>query len=251
MCDDLSKKIGGKVYYSDHPNKSKNLKEWTEGAMFGTGALGAGLDVEGILDVFHIGVPYGMIPYIQESGRAGRNQEIVRSMILMADWDYERLENENPDELTDDQKVMREFILSSDCRRKEMGIYLNGIGLTCSELGGKLCDNCLSKEGNELHREKRRRQEETEMNVMQKARKLEKRGELVKTRGRGEADLENMIEEHLNMLRGGCGACWMENEWEVGGHSVDECEYLESLLGEKYGIWKGKHMRYFMKTMLN
>ena len=41
--------------------------------MFPMGALGAGLDINGILDVLYVGRPYRMTDYVKESGQgAGR-----------------------------------------------------------------------------------------------------------------------------------------------------------------------------------
>jgi hypothetical protein len=40
------------------------LKGWKVGAMFATGALGAGVNISGILEVIHVGVPYGMISFV-------------------------------------------------------------------------------------------------------------------------------------------------------------------------------------------
>src|SRR5437667_4607748 len=115
MYNDLAGMIGGEIYFSDHPEKSTNLKEWMNGAMFATGAIGDGMDIKGILDVLHIGVPYGMIPYVQDSGRAGRSGENVKSKILIMNWEFECLKETDPEELKEDEKVMREFIITRDC----------------------------------------------------------------------------------------------------------------------------------------
>jgi len=48
-----------------------------------TGALGTGVDIEGIEEVIHMEMPYGMIDFMQEAGRAGRAGEEVTSRILI------------------------------------------------------------------------------------------------------------------------------------------------------------------------
>jgi len=88
--------VGGRIYYSDHAEKSEMLKGWKVGAMFATGALGAGVNISGILEVIHVGVPYGMISFVQESGRAGRVGEKVRSTIVLSIREMRRCYETDP-----------------------------------------------------------------------------------------------------------------------------------------------------------
>ena len=55
-------------------DKEERLQDWLEkgGLMAATSALGTGVDFPGIVFVLHVGMPYGMIDFAQESGRAGR-----------------------------------------------------------------------------------------------------------------------------------------------------------------------------------
>ena len=48
-----------------------------------TSALGTGVNYPGIKSVVHVGMPYGLIDFAQESGRAGRGGEEVDSLILV------------------------------------------------------------------------------------------------------------------------------------------------------------------------
>jgi len=52
------------------------------GLVTATSALGTGVDYPAIVFVLHVGVPYGMIDFAQESGRAGREGQDVDSIIL-------------------------------------------------------------------------------------------------------------------------------------------------------------------------
>ena len=236
--------IGGGIYFSDHPEKSTNLKEWVNGAMFATGAIGAGMDIKGILDVFHVGVPYGMIPYVQESGRAGRSDENVKSTILITKWEFERLKETDPEDLKDDDRIMREFIITQDCRRKVMGGYLNGEELNCLDIDGELCDNCLSGKENRSILEKRRREEEEEENVVKRVRRYEEREKYVKERSQLEIGRLELIEEHLEICKTTCGACWVINGWELAEHRVNDCKDFKLLIGEDYNDWKEKNIKY-------
>src|SRR5579859_292850 len=127
MCDEMSGRFGGKVYYSDHDEKRKMLKEWRSGGMFATGALGAGVNIDGIVGVYHVGVPYGMIPFVQESGRAGRGGEKVKSVVVLSEGEMKRCYERDVLDLKVDEVPMRGYIVSEDCRRKVMSGYLNGV----------------------------------------------------------------------------------------------------------------------------
>ena len=57
----------------------ESITGWLEkgGFIVATSALDTGVDYPGIVFVLHAGMPYGMIDYAQESGRAGRGGEEV------------------------------------------------------------------------------------------------------------------------------------------------------------------------------
>jgi len=219
------------------------LEEWTNGAMFATGALSAGVSINGILDVFHVGVPHGMIAFVQESGRAGRQGEIVRSRILLANWELVRLRELDTDEMEDDERVMREMILAEGCRRSIMGEYMNGEALGCMDLDAEECDNC-SKDIGEVRQEKRRLEGELEKDEVRKVRRLEERGKYVKKRGQDEGDMVEMIEFYLQWCKRYCGACWVVEGQKVNDHTAERCGYLRRLIGGEYGNWKSENIKY-------
>ena len=74
--------------------------------MAATGALGTGGDYPRIVYIVHIGVPYGMIDFAQETGRGGRAGEEVDSIVLLEDAEYQRLEKQDAAELTVDELAM-------------------------------------------------------------------------------------------------------------------------------------------------
>ena len=45
-----------------------------------TGALGTGINIEGIIYVIHVDRLYGLTSFLQQSGRRGRNREISDSI---------------------------------------------------------------------------------------------------------------------------------------------------------------------------
>lgn len=64
--------------------------------------------------------------FSQESGRAGRRGEKVKSTILMSNQEYKRLERCDADILTKDDICMREFIITFGCRRYISSSFIDG-----------------------------------------------------------------------------------------------------------------------------
>ena len=144
-CDTLSDIYNdAPKYYSDAVNKGEALKRWTSGLMFATGALGVGVNVDGILWVFHWGLPTGMIEFDQEVGRGGRGGEVVRSVMLLSESMFRQQVRARPSRLEQNQAGLRNFITTLDCRRKEISGFLGGEFEVhdCEEINGEVCDRC-------------------------------------------------------------------------------------------------------------
>ena len=166
-----------------------------------TGALGAGVDIDGIKFVVHVGKPYGMINFDQEVGRGGRSGELVMSMIMILNDDYLELLGQDGRTFGIDDAVMREFIITEGCRRRIISKYMNGEEemMDCMTLGGELCDGCL-RSGSQSGELKRRREEDERAVVeLKKARGLEERQRLIQV---AKMDESQRIME-ARRLRGG------------------------------------------------
>lgn len=105
-------------------------------------SLGTGGDYPGVIYIVHIGLPYGMIDFAQETGRGGRAGEDVDSIILLEDSAYKKLEKQDPAELTIDELDIQRFIRTKHCRRFAMSAYLDEEGVACDEIGGRPYDCC-------------------------------------------------------------------------------------------------------------
>lgn len=132
------------VYYSDAVNKDAALNGWRSGLMFATGALGAGVNVNSILWIFHWGLPTGLIEFDQEVGRGGRGGEIVRSVTLLSESMFRQQLKATSSRLEQNQAGLRNVITGLGCRRKEMSLFLGGEGEVhdCEEIDGEVCDRC-------------------------------------------------------------------------------------------------------------
>ncbi|KFZ12613.1 hypothetical protein V501_04123 [Pseudogymnoascus sp. VKM F-4519 (FW-2642)] len=97
--------------------KDAAVEEWLKGEGFiaATRALRTGGDYPGIVYVVHIGVPYGLIDFAQETGRGGRAREEVDLIILLEDSEYRQLKRQEAAELTVDELAMQRFIQTREC----------------------------------------------------------------------------------------------------------------------------------------
>jgi superfamily II DNA helicase RecQ len=143
-CDKLSEIYDAPKYYSDAPNKREALSNWTSGLMLATGALGAGVNIMGILWVFHWGVPTGLIEFDQEVGRGGRGGEIVRSVVLLSASEFQRQMRMESRYMEKNQAGLREFLTTLDCRRKKISTFMDGEKYMhdCQTINGQVCDRC-------------------------------------------------------------------------------------------------------------
>jgi superfamily II DNA helicase RecQ len=143
----LAERLGCGVYYSDAKRKTESLESWEKGeseVLVATGALGAGVDVSGIEFVLLLGEGFGLIDYVQESGRGGRGGEIVESITLLSEEDYDRVLSKDARSLKPDQKALRKFLITLGCRCRPVSRYMDGAEkeTDCSGLNLERCDNC-------------------------------------------------------------------------------------------------------------
>lgn len=145
LCEDLAAALGCAFYHSEVEieDKAKKLEEWQHkgGLIVATSALGTGVDYPGIVYILHVGMPWSMIDYAQESGRGGRAGEVVDSVILVGHGEVEETLAKNADNI--DVSAIGFFIIGSGCRRLLMSRYMDRVGVSCSDLEGSAgCDRC-------------------------------------------------------------------------------------------------------------
>ena len=133
-------------FHATYPEKEKNdiLDDLIKGpgkirVLFVTVAFGIGVDCPHIREVVHIGVPSTMEEFFQESGRVGRDGKLAVSRVFFNSYDISKAKEHL-------QHVMRNFVTTSDCRRKIILEYF-GFSLPVSEGECTLhlcCDNCAA-----------------------------------------------------------------------------------------------------------
>ncbi|CAC9887931.1 unnamed protein product, partial [Aureobasidium pullulans] len=171
------------------------------GLIVATSALGTGVDFPGIVFILHMDLPYGMIDYAQESGRAGRAGEEVDSIIIVEQGKVESMRQAGRIRGLDEE-IMAEFVTTRECRRQVMSRYLDGKIVECGAGDVAQCDRCGEGLGalERLH-EKNGKERET-------------------------------VEKTLDDLTDGCASCWMlavtqnrghEGNNDLWTHSAQDC----------------------------
>jgi superfamily II DNA helicase RecQ len=249
-CMEWGRRFKCGVYYSDSENKKDTLQDWKCGVLFATSALGAGVDISGIRWVVHLEKPYGMVEFEQEIGRGGRGGEIVHSLVLVGEREYDEILAQEESTLVADEAAMREFIMTKECRRRIMSGYMNGESevIDCEELGGELCDICVGGLGETEVGKRRREFEELESRELKRVRVLKEREELLRE---SEKEKGRLREEDLwwqRKLQGECVVCWLLYDDLELEHCTKECTEWLRVLGERYTGFRGKYLGYRSNT---
>jgi hypothetical protein len=141
QCTSLADELGCGCFYSQHEDNEKALEEWARGdhkMIVATGALGTGVDIQGITLVVHLEEPYTLVDFSQESGRGGRRQgETVESVVFVSSIDSQRARLD---------PMVQQYITTTKCRREVLSSYLDVVTVDCSTSGGLLCDLCQARQ---------------------------------------------------------------------------------------------------------
>jgi hypothetical protein len=132
-------------------DKGALLQEWSQGPggwIVATGALGTGINIEGIVYIVHVDRLYRLTSFAQQSGRGGRNREVSDSVIIT------RVANSHRQKRSSiiseysveqvDEDAMTEFIQARTCRRQVLSRYFDqGIDRTdCYSTDSMFCNQC-------------------------------------------------------------------------------------------------------------
>lgn len=201
QCEDMADTLGCACYHAGMVDRAERLQQWLEqgGLIVATSALGTGVDFAGIVFVLHVGMPWSMIDYAQESGRGGRAGERVDSVIVVEQGEVERTMQRKNEDL--DVQAIGLFIIGNGCRRGLMSSYLDGKWVECREVEAAGCDRC--GEGVRVWQDEQR-----EVNRAWQR-----------------------VREMMDELRTGCSVCWVLGDAEVAvagdewqKHGVMQCK---------------------------
>jgi len=147
LAREYSRVLDYPTYYSNSSEKERVLSDFLEGkirVLIATSSLGLGLDVPNIRVVFHIGLPYTLYDYAQETGRAGRDFEMSEAILLLS-TSSSTISYLGPrpskDEIFENNVIQR--YISNNCRRAILNSYLDGKPEEKCAPRTFYCDFCL------------------------------------------------------------------------------------------------------------
>ncbi|KAI3144663.1 hypothetical protein CBS147317_9724 [Penicillium roqueforti] len=111
-----------------------------------TSALGIGMDIPDIRTVVHIGWPYGLLDYAQETGRAGRDGHPSETILIQPRTMSRPPPWVSKQEASDDREPVLQWLTSDQppCRRMLLDRYLDGHERT------QCCDSTVPDPGAEI-----------------------------------------------------------------------------------------------------
>lgn len=146
QAQEYAKELNWPTYYSNSKGKQRILSnflttKFSNQRIIATNSLGLGLNPPNIRAVIHVGRPYTMYDYAQESGRAGRNQQKSEAILIIPFSALPSInqiisKNERQETAIIDQYIDKE------CRRSVLSGYLDGSIIPCGE-NDQSCDICL------------------------------------------------------------------------------------------------------------
>jgi hypothetical protein len=184
-CEGIASELGCGFFYSGAVNSDEVLEGWKKdgGCIVATSALGTGVNYPGIKSVVHAGMPYGLIDFAQESGRAGRGGEEVDSLVLVeSGWEARERAKRQAKRIgwTRDETEMLNFVSSEGCRRLVLARYFDEAEpQDCISGEMARCDRCGCGV--------------TDWERSQRA----------------VAEEEGVVLDTLDQIAGGCAVCWV------------------------------------------
>lgn len=183
----------------------------------------------------HLGRPHGVVDFVQEVGRAGRNNEPVESVVVIGRREVELVQSEDGSHRDWNQEGLKAFLTSQGCRRLELGEFMDGKGVACGDSKGRGCDVCRGGSfDTEQEEGSARRYTGSNGWAEQQRERYAAGGRLWEGRVRQRGEERQKIERGIAAAGLECAACWVHG---VGGpsHDMDGCPTLIKAVGGEYG----------------
>lgn len=149
--EQVARRLGCDYYHSqlDVETRRRRLRRWATAAdgasrwIVATSGLGTGIDIGGIVAVVHVEPPWGMVDFIQQTGRGARRPgETVASIVVTGPGVAWR-DAQQSDVAAINMAAMDEFMTSDGCRRAVVSRFMDGVVAMCRDTAGAVwCDHC-------------------------------------------------------------------------------------------------------------
>ncbi|KAF3769392.1 P-loop containing nucleoside triphosphate hydrolase protein [Cryphonectria parasitica EP155] len=166
QCTAVAEELGCSFHHSGMSEEERRAacEAWAAGQgphrwITATTGLGTGVDIEGIVAVVHMELPYGLVDFVQQTGRGGRRAgEVVESVIVYNGQPGRRNEHAGFVE-ENNQLQMEQFVSITGCWRAVLAAFMDGVGGEgCQDLdGAEQCDQCQKEQGAAAGEDSRRR----------------------------------------------------------------------------------------------
>ncbi|KLP13772.1 Uncharacterized protein LW94_3354 [Fusarium fujikuroi] len=156
QCEEVAALVGCKAHHSKlmRDTRASALQDWVDGGggqrwIAATTGLGTGVDIRGIIGVIHVGPPFGLVDFIQQTGRGGRQRGEVVDSVIVTDGKGGWADEFGSDMDHINREGVGLFIDGEGCRRLVLGRFFDGTeaeGSSCREMQAEYCDRCLEKD---------------------------------------------------------------------------------------------------------
>ena len=120
------------------------LQDWLASGhrvLVGTNAFGTGVDFPNVRCVIHYGRPHGLVDFLQESGRAGRAGEFVKSIVLITEPQLASRRS-GIDVKDADQQALIDYLTTRTCRRQVLSRLMDAQDAPVCGEGQLPCNHC-------------------------------------------------------------------------------------------------------------
>ncbi|MCJ1434529.1 hypothetical protein MMC27_003898 [Xylographa pallens] len=126
----------------------RNFRDGKTDTVIATTCFGTGIDIPKVTLVIHYQGAYELTSLFQQAGRAGRENEPSRSIVLLSNSksNLPQSMNDKPGRLTEDLAALHRYLVEPGCRQTFLSRYFDVGRLSPDESrcqdGDQLCDNC-------------------------------------------------------------------------------------------------------------
>lgn len=157
QCIAVAEAIGCNFHHSRIGEKERDEARhaWAAGRgsqwIVATSGLGTGIDIEGIVAVVHMERPWGLVDFVQQTGRGGRRAGEDMVSVIMHDGRPGRVQEHASFMDASNQAQIQAYITTPGCRRAVISAFMDGVaGEICRDVArAALYDGCreIGREG--------------------------------------------------------------------------------------------------------